>query len=194
MTMNIMKVKEEVEEIIKTGNINEIRKEVNEKLEKIEKKYSDIVIENKKIETQLSVNKSKPTIVQTQTEKERIFRKQTKLTENEIQQLEKWTKLKCSEIVFDSNVDDWSQNTSELNRKIKGKKQLIFLIEDEDGEKFGYYLNSQVDTYYNQTKNTDNKSFEFNLESHGRLDYPMKFEIKNLYRGGCYLFEKSVYE
>ena len=43
----MVKVKREVDEIMKKGNIKEIRKEVDEKLEKIEKKYSDIVIENK---------------------------------------------------------------------------------------------------------------------------------------------------
>ena len=38
---------------------------------------------------------------------------------------------------------------------------------------------------------TDNKSFEFNLESNGRLKQPMKFEIKHLYKGGYDLYEKS---
>ena len=37
---------------------------------------------------------------------------------------------------------------------------------------------------------TDNKSFEFNLQSNGRIQQPMKFEIKNIY-GGYYLREKS---
>ena len=40
-------------------------------------------------------------------------------------------------------------------------------------------------------KETDNKSFEFNLESNGRLKQPMKFEIKDLEWGGYYLWEKS---
>ena len=52
-------------------------------------------------------------------------------------QLEKWTELKCSDIVFDSNIDDWSQGLSEFDRRIIGNKQLTFLIEDEDGEIFG---------------------------------------------------------
>ena len=37
----------------------------------------------------------------------------------------------------------------------------------------------------------DNKSFEFNLYSNGRLKQPMKFEIKDLKWGGYCLFEKS---
>ena len=39
---------------------------------------------------------------------------------------------------------------------------------------------------------TDNKSFEFNLESNGRLKQPMKFEIKNT-NGGYKLYKKSGY-
>ena len=38
---------------------------------------------------------------------------------------------------------------------------------------------------------TDTKSFKFNLQSNGRLSKPMKFEIKDLKRGGIYLYEKS---
>ena len=40
---------------------------------------------------------------------------------------------------------------------------------------------------------TDNKSFHFNLESNGRLQQPMKFEIKDLKYGGYTLYEKSDY-
>ena len=31
-----------------------------------------------------------------------------------------------------------------MNEKILGKKQLVFLIQDEDGEKFGAYLNQTI--------------------------------------------------
>ena len=114
----------------------------------------------------------------------------------EQKQLEEWTSLKCSDIVFDSNVDNWSEDTSEFNEKIIGKKQLAFLIETEDGEKFGYYLNTEIIEKYWQKYGdprieTDNNSFEFNLESNGRLPKPMKFEIKDLEKCGYLLFEKS---
>ena len=67
------------------------------------------------------------------------------LSANEKNQLEEWTGLKCSDIVFDSDVDNWSVRTSVFNERIIGKKQLVFLIEDKDeGEKFGYYLNTEV--------------------------------------------------
>ena len=118
------------------------------------------------------------------------------LNETELKQLEEWTGLKCSEVIFDSNDDDWSKDTSVLNERIIGKKQLIFLIEDDRGEKFGYYLNTEVVEKYwkpgDPPVEKDNKSFHFNLQSkNNRLNKPMKFEIIDLYSGGIELYKKS---
>ena len=55
----------------------------------------------------------------------------------------------------------------------------VSLIEDNHNEKFGYYLNTKVKNE-NYIK-TDIKTFEFNLESNGRLIKPMKFPIKYMY-------------
>ena len=114
------------------------------------------------------------------------------LTRKEKKQLEKWTDLKCSDILFDSNIDDWDINTSVLNERIIGNKQLTFLIEDTDEEKFGYYLNTIV--IYNKYKNevTDLKTFHFNLQSkNNRLKQPMKFEIEDIEDGGYELSENN---
>ena len=51
----------------------------------------------------------------------------------------------AKDIVFDSDVHDWSLNTSELNERIIGKKQIVFLIEDENGEIFGHYLDPELE-------------------------------------------------
>ena len=103
------------------------------------------------------------------------------INEKEQKQLEEWTELKCSEVIFNSDVDNWSDSVSMLKVRIIGKKQLIFLIEDEEGEKFGYYLHTQVVEKYDKRIKTDNKTFHFNLESKdNRLQQPMKFEIKYL--------------
>ena len=110
---------------------------------------------------------------------------------DELKQLEEWTGLQCSDIVFDSDKDNWKEKTSVFDERIIGKKQLVFLIEDTDGEKFGYYLNTEVIEDYEYVIRTDNKSFHFNLESHGRLPHPMKFEIKDLKEGGYMLWGKS---
>ena len=68
---------------------------------------------------------------------------------------------------------------------------MTFLIEDEDGEIFGYYLNTEVKKKYKERQVTDSKTFLFNLQSNNnRLKEPMKFEIKNLRYGGIILYEK----
>ena len=116
------------------------------------------------------------------------------ISEKEKKQLEKWTSLKCSEIVFDSNIDNWAEYASVLNERIIGKKQLVCLIEDDRREKFGYYLNNEIIEKYGFSFNkTDNKSFEFNLHSNGRLQHPTKFEIKDL-EYGYGLIEKNQRE
>ena len=113
------------------------------------------------------------------------------LSEEEITQLEKWTELKCSHILFDSQNNNWSQGSSILNKRIIGKKQVIFLINDVFGEKFGYYLNTEIIENYKDDMITDKKSFHFNLQSNGRLKHPMKFEIKDLKESGYKLFTNS---
>ena len=67
------------------------------------------------------------------------------LDENEKNQLEQWTNKKCGEVIFDSDKDNWSKDTSVFNERIIGKKQLVFLIEDSEGEKFGYELSLRAD-------------------------------------------------
>ena len=88
------------------------------------------------------------------------------LNDNHIKKLEEWTGLYCSELVFDSEVDNWSKNTSVFDKRIIGKKQLIFLIEDTDGELFGYYLNTEVFEKYWGYVETDSKSIHFNFKFH----------------------------
>ena len=52
-------------------------------------------------------------------------------------------------------------------------------------------MNTEVIEEYDWQE-TDSKSFHFNLQSkNNRLKQPMKFEIKDLKRGGIYLWEKS---
>ena len=111
---------------------------------------------------------------------------------NHFKQLEEWSGLKCGDILFDSNVDNWNVNTSILNDKIIGKKQLIFIVEHSDNEIFGYYFNTQIIEKYNERMETDNKSFQFNLQSkNNRLQSSMQFEINDLQNGGIQLYERN---
>ena len=93
----------------------------------------------------------------------------------------------CKDILFDSDIDNWDEDTSIFNERIVGKKQLLFIIEDEDSEIFGYYLNTQIIQQYDKQE-TDYKTFHFNLQSkNNRLDKPMKFEINDRKKGGIQL-------
>ena len=116
------------------------------------------------------------------------------LTLSQKNQLEEWTRLKFGEILFDSNIDNWSweNGPSVLNERILDKYKLAFIIEDSDGEIFGYYHDSVVYERFDHWKEymrsyTNSYSFHFNLQSNGRLPKPMKFEIKDVERGGICL-------
>ena len=70
------------------------------------------------------------------------------------------------------------RNTSVFNDQINKRKNLIFLIEDEEGEKFGYYLNDEIitDNQFKQWIHVDNNSFQFDFNKNQRNKYPMKYE------------------
>ena len=104
-------------------------------------------------------------------------KKEYDLFQYQFEQFEKWTSMQCGEVLFDSYKHKWSVNNSEFNKKIIGKEKLIFLIENNENEKFGYYLHTKIEEKYDEWNQTDMNSFEFNLESNGRLQGPMKFDV-----------------
>ena len=83
-------------------------------------------------------------------------------------------------MIFDSTKDDWKINTSVFDSKILNKKQLIFIVEDTEGNKFGGYINEKIDKIREEPGDEiiDSKSFVFSLESNGRLNCMKKFNIK----------------
>ena len=54
------------------------------------------------------------------------------LDENDFNQLEQWTNKNCSEVLFDSDKDNWNQNTSVFDERVKDKSNLMFVIEDTE--------------------------------------------------------------
>ena len=84
--------------------------------------------------------------------------------------------MKCSEIIFDSNKDYYSKNKSTFDSKIIHKSNLVFIIEDENENKFGGYVNAEIGFTDNQWT-TDPRAFLFSLKSNGRLYQPMKFNV-----------------
>ena len=121
---------------------------------------------------------------------ERIIKRESIYVISKYKFLEEWTGLHCDEIVFDSFIDGSVQNIQLFIYDIFEMNKLVFVIEDEDGEIFGYYCNRDINND-KQLQPTYSESFHFNLESNGRLDKPMKFEIKNLEKGGIGLRGKS---
>ncbi|EMD49145.1 Hypothetical protein EHI5A_130390, partial [Entamoeba histolytica KU27] len=95
---------------------------------------------------------------------------------HQIKQIEEWTEKRISNILFDSDKDDWNKSTSVFEERIMNKEHIMILIEDEDGNKFGGYVNEKIDKV--ESCITDQKSFVFSLESNGRMKEAMKFDIK----------------
>ncbi|BFU26348.1 trichohyalin, putative [Entamoeba histolytica] len=93
-----------------------------------------------------------------------------------IKQIEEWTEKRINNILFDSDKDDWNINTSVFEERIMNKEHIIIIIEDEDGNKFGGYINSKIDRVGGWIN--DSKSFVFSLESNERIEGMMKFDIK----------------
>ena len=191
--------KKECEELLKEiTEKEESMKKIKEDIEKEKKEMLSIKVELEELMRELKkerneFNEKKSEYIQKNEIYNYIPNIKYNLLNHQIKQLEEWTSLKCSDVLFDSDRDNWKERTSVFDSKIIGNKQLVFLIEDEDGEKFGYYLNSEIIDNYISTMKTDQKSFLFNLESNGRLSEAMKFEIKDKYKGGYKLCDKSQY-
>ena len=87
-------------------------------------------------------------------------------------QLEKWTGLHCGDILFDSKKDNWEINRSVFNERIVYKKQLAFVIQDIDGEIFGFYIDTKIGSQHTEYCIFDQKLFYFTclLSSPGNGD------------------------
>ena len=113
------------------------------------------------------------------------------ISEQERKQLEEWCNLKCSDILFNYYCDNISEEKTQFIERIKEKRNLVFLIENTDGEVFGYFTDNEIDNNNNQSTNP----FHFNLKSNNnRLPGPMKFEVKDKNNCGCKLFQKWEFE
>ncbi|BFU18723.1 predicted protein [Entamoeba histolytica] len=132
--------------------INKVKTRFNKNKEEWEKQYSDYLERKKRLSIMRGMN-----------------------TMEEIHQIEEWTNRKVGNILFDSDIDDWNDNTTVFGERIMNKEHLIIMIEDEEGNKFGGYVNEKIDKvgcFIN-----DSQSFVFSLESNGRLEGMKKFDI-----------------
>ncbi|BFU22383.1 trichohyalin, putative [Entamoeba histolytica] len=95
-------------------------------------------------------------------------------TKEIIKQIEELTEKRISNILFDSDKDDWNKDTSVFIQRILNKKYIIIIIEDEEGNRFGGYVSEKIDKV---SRIYDSKSFVFSLESNGNIEEMMKFDI-----------------
>ena len=113
------------------------------------------------------------------------IRNQCNLTDSQITQLEEWTSLKLTDVIFDSDIDNWSKHSSVFNDRIIKKSHLLFLLEDENKEKFGYYLHSEILERISINLPADYKSFHFNLNVTNPLSSPIKCNQLSIEKGYC---------
>ncbi|EMD43647.1 Hypothetical protein EHI5A_116970 [Entamoeba histolytica KU27] len=155
MEDKVTKLEYEIQRI--NEEINYIKKEFKDKKEEWGKQYSDYPERKKRLENMKGMIKME-----------------------EMKELEEWTEKRFGNILFDSDKDDWNKNTSVFDRRIMNKEHIIIIIEDENGNKFGGYINSKIDKVICFIN--DPKSFLFSLESNGRIDGVFqgmkKFDIK----------------
>ena len=106
------------------------------------------------------------------------FMKESNMVPTEKYQIQEWTKLKCDNVLFDSDVDDWNDQKV-FNERVIGKSKLVIVVEDSKGDKFGGYVDATLNGEWDsigKSYNYDKKSFLFSLQSNGRLPGPMKYD------------------
>ena len=108
-----------------------------------------------------------------------------------MKQIDEWTNKKIGQVIFDSDVDDWNQNSSMFDTKILNKQNLIFLIEDTNGNKFGGFVNIKIEK--TTTWLTDTGMFVFSMKINGKNEMKKYMKTKND-NYGFYLVIKGHYE
>ena len=92
----------------------------------------------------------------------------------QINQLVKWTGKTSGVVVYDSKVDEFTDDG--LFNKTKGKENIALVATTSDGDVFGGFYSVAVDK---QNQNLyDPNMFAFSFESHGRCETPQRFVVK----------------
>ena len=91
-------------------------------------------------------------------------------------QFEQWTRLKILSIVFDSENDDWNVGTCEFTKKIINRSHIVLLIEDNENNLFGAYIDARINSMWltdkdnsnNRSRTVDPNAFVFSLIRNGK--------------------------
>ncbi|BFU21534.1 predicted protein [Entamoeba histolytica] len=191
-----MKMKNKVFRIPKEKDT--ITSEFNKKKEEWQTYYSDYLERKKREEEEEEEKEKKRQEEERRKEEERKKQEGERLrimkgmnTMEEMLQIEEWTNRKVGNILFDSDIDDWNKNTSVFDERVMNKEHIIIIIEDEDGNKFGGYVDSKIDK--DGYDINDSKSFLFSLESNGRMKGMKKFDIKEPQYAFCLSNQSNDY-
>ena len=89
----------------------------------------------------------------------------------EIEEIEKWTRLKATEIIFNSEKDNWKKGSSVFDSKVKGKEKLVFYVETIDENVIGGVFMKRITSI--STKSHDDKCFLFSSQSGKMVKFPI---------------------
>ena len=86
------------------------------------------------------------------------------------------TGKQVKEILFDSEINKWNKYDTEFDQIMKGKKEVIVLVEDHLQNLFGGYIGNEI----NIQQNIQDQSFYvFSLRKNGEFN-PKKYERNNV--------------
>ena len=91
-----------------------------------------------------------------------------------VNSLKEWTGKASATIIYDSVVDEFTDN--EFFRRVQGKENIAIVATTTDGDVFGGFYSAaameQEDWFH------DPNVFAFSFESHGRCETPQRFAVK----------------
>ena len=92
--------------------------------------------------------------------------------------LKRWTETARATIIYDSMVDEFTDDG--LFQKVKGRENIALVATTNDGDEFGGFYSVAVTE---QSKDFfDPNIFVFSFESHGRCETPQRFPVKERLR------------
>ena len=101
--------------------------------------------------------------------------------ESVIRSLKRWTGKASANIIYDSRVDPFTDQS--LSDKVKGKSNIAVVAFTTEGDVFGGFYSVAVTEQGNNF--ADPNMFLFSFESHGRCAAPKRFTVKSERRGGA---------
>nr|BAN40996.1 hypothetical protein [Entamoeba invadens] len=108
------------------------------------------------------------------------------LDEEEVSKIKEWSGKNVTNVLFDSNVDDWG-TSAVFNRKVVGRKEVVVVVEDMKGNKFGGVIFKTIQA--EDLNTADPQAFAFVLKTKGKIKGASKFKILEAhtnYAFGCY--------